>query len=92
MKTKSKRDSAFQYYNGRRVVCDKFNLTLEEAKNLWNEYYYDMVKEVAEGSDIEVAIWINMKNEIDYNETLVHLHAPEIREGKLYEPKYYGLF
>ena len=86
------RHCAFQYYNGRKVVCDKYNLTLEEAKDLWNEHYDDMVEKTTDGEDIEVAIWINMQNDSDYLETLVHLSSPEIRNGKLYEPKYYDLF
>ena len=83
---------AFQYYNGYKVVCDKYSLTLEEAKELWNEHYADMVKRTTDGDEIEVAIWINMQNDSDYRETLVHLSSPEIRNGKLYEPKYYDLF
>ena len=86
------RHCAFQYYNGRKVVCDKYNLTLDEAKELWNEHYADMVEKTTDGEEIEVAIWINMRNDSDHRETLVHLSSPEIRNGKLYEPKYYDLF
>jgi len=86
------RHCAFQYYNGTKVVCDKYELTLKEAKKLWNEYYTDMVEKTTDNEDIEVAIWINMQNNSDYRETLVHLSSPEIRDGKLYEPKYYDLF
>jgi hypothetical protein len=70
------------------MVEDKGELTLEEAKNLWNEHYADMVEKTEDGEDIEVAIWINS----DYIETLIHLSAPEVRNGKLYEPKYYDVF
>jgi hypothetical protein len=86
------RHCAFQYYNGRKMVSDKHSLTLEEAKELWNEYYADMVENTTDGEEIEVAIWINMQNDSDYRETLVHFSSPEIRNGKLYEPKYYDLF
>ena len=86
------RHCAFQYWNGRKMVKDKSELTLVEAKNLWNEYYSDMVEKTEESDNIEVAIWINMKDESDYQETLIHLSAPEVRNGKLYEPKYYDVF
>jgi hypothetical protein len=86
------RHCAFQYYNGRSVVCDKYALTLEEAKKLWNEHYADMLEKTTDGEDIEVAIWINMQNDSDYRETLIHLSAPEVRNGKLYEPRYYDVF
>ncbi len=83
---------AFQYYNGSKVVCDKFEITLEEAKKLWNKYYEDMVEKTTDDLEIEVAIWINMKDSTDYRETLIHLSSPEVRNGKLYEPKYYDKF
>ena len=86
------RNCAFQYYNGRKVVCDEFEITVEEAKELWNKYYDDMVEKTTEDLEIEVAIWINMKNSTDYRETLIHLSAPEVRNGKLYETKYYDKF
>ena len=88
----SVRHCAFQYYNGTKVVCDKHTLTLEEAKDLWNEYYTDMVEKTTDNEDIEVAIWINMKDNSDYRDTLIHLSAPEVRDGKLWEPKYYDVF
>jgi len=83
---------AFQYYDGNKVVSDETKITLEEAKELWNKYYDDMVEKTTDGLDIEVAIWINMKNDSDYRDTLIHLSSPEVRNGKLYEPKYYELF
>lgn len=86
------RHCAFQYWNGRKMVEDKSELTLEEAKNLWNQHYADMVEKTEDSEDIEVAIWINMQDESDYRETLIHLSAPEVRNGKLYEPKYYDVF
>jgi len=84
------RRCAFQYWDGRKIVEDKDQLTLDEAKELWNKHYTDMVKKVEEGEDIEVVIWVNMKHPSDYQETLIHLYAPEVRNGSLYEPKYYG--
>lgn len=86
------RHCAFQYWNGCKMIEDKSELTLNEAKNLWNTHYADMVEKTEESEDIEVAIWINMQDESDYQETLIHLSAPEVRNGKLYEPKYYDVF
>ena len=40
----NKKNCAFQYYNGSYIVCNKLHLTIEEAKDLWNEYYDDMVQ------------------------------------------------
>lgn len=83
---------AFQYWNGRKLVEDKSEITLDEAKKIWNEHYDDMVQQVTDGEDIEVAIWINMKEKCDYNETLVHLYSPDVKNGRLYEPKYYDVY
>ena len=89
---KPKKNCAFQYYNGVKVVCDKTKLTLEEAKNLYNEYYEDMVYRVSCFREIEVAIWINMKDITDYKETLIHLCHPLVKNGTLCELVYYNKF
>ena len=86
------KNCAFQYYDGRIVKVDRFSLTLEEAKQLWNDNYEDMVNHVMDGDDIEVAIWINMANDSDYRETLIHLSSPSVKDGTLWEPMYYNKF
>ena len=88
-----KRDCAFQYYDGSQTVCDKAKLTLEEAKELWNDYYDNMVRQTRYGYEIEAAIWINMKDEWDYKDSLIHIDTPDIDEdGDLFEKKYFGKF
>ena len=87
-----KNNCAFQYYDGVRVVSDEDCLTLEEAKKLWDEHYDDMVSKVSDGKDIEVAIWINMKERGMYGESLVHLNAPQVKNGQLWEPRFYGKY
>ena len=87
-----KKNCAFQYYNGTKIVCDEDEITLSEAKELWNKYYTDMVEKTTYGLEIEVAIWINMKTNIDYRETLIHLSAPEVSNGKLCELRYFDKF
>lgn len=87
-----KKDCAFQYYNGGVVKVDVSEITIDEAKQLWNENYADMVKRVEDGHDIEVAIWINMEYASNYHETLVYLSSPQVKNRQLWEPKYYGKY
>lgn len=88
-----KKDCAFQYYNGRNVVEDMSGITLEEAKEFWNEWYDDIVKESKNDSDVEVAIWINMKDKDTYRDTLIHLRRPNVDEhGRLWEKQYFNKF
>lgn len=87
-----KTDCAFQYFDGIVIQVDEINLTLEDAKDLWNRYYEDMVYHAKEGYEIEVAIWINMQNGSDYTDTLIHLCAPQVKNGILWEPKYFRPF
>ena len=83
---KNKRNCAFQYYNGKKVVCDKTELTLQEAKSLFNEYYSDMVRQVNIGHEIECVIWIDMKDTFDYDKSLIWLQNPSVdNSGTLYE-------
>ena len=85
------RNCAFQYYNGRIVKIDKTDLTLTECKKLWEENYDSIVKNTKDDvNDVEVAIWINMKNNSDYNEKFLHLISPKVDEdGDLWVKKIY---
>lgn len=88
------KNNAFQYYNGIDIVEDQTELTLEEAKELWNDHYDNMVSMVKQGYEIEVAIWIRMKDKATFGETLIHLHSPTIENGALCETvtNYYRKF
>jgi protein-tyrosine phosphatase len=83
---------AFQYYDGVKMACDKNNLTLTQAKELWNAHYDDMIDKVKQGRNIEVAIWINMEDDNDYSETLVHLDNPRADGGVLYATCFFGRY
>lgn len=93
-KTIERNNCAFQYFDGLNVVVDKSNLTLTEAKKLFNDYYHDMIisqlDEYRRG--IEVAIWINMYDDSDYREKFIYLDNPEIKDDKFVEVKYINKF
>jgi hypothetical protein len=90
------KNCAFQYaaekWSGMEVVEDKTGITLTEAKALFNKYYPQMVAISEQGERIEVAIWVNMAHESDYNETLIHLNSPEVKDGYLTERQYFSPF
>ncbi len=71
-------DCAFQYFNGVKIVHDYTGLTLQEAKDKYNDNLEQMITDIKGGFQIEVAIWINMKTEIDFNDTLLHLSSSDI--------------
>lgn len=85
-----KRDCAFQYakihgsmFRRTEIVCDKSELTLTEAKELWNQYYSDFAKHIKDGDDTaEMAIWINMPDPHSYGETLYHISTDAESDGK----------
>lgn len=78
------KNCAFQYYDGYKVKVDVTDITLTEAKKLFNDNYDDMVHK-AKDQNIEVAIWINMRNNSDYGETLIHICSPISEKGVLKE-------
>lgn len=86
------KNCAFQYWDGRVMKSDVDNITLDVAKSLFNDFYDDMVCKVMSGEMIEVAIWIDMRDDTDYNKTLIHLFEPEVKNGLLSEPKFYPKF
>jgi hypothetical protein len=79
------KNCAFQYaknrFMGSEMVCDKSELTLDEAKALWNEYYPDLAKHINGGMTGEMVIWINMANAHSYGETLQHISTDAESNG-----------
>jgi len=89
------RNCAFQYakingqfFKNTEIVCDESRLTLDEAKGLWNQYYPDLANHIKGGETGEMAIWINMKDEYSYSETLCHISTDAESDGtKIWEVK-----
>lgn len=77
------RDCAFQYaytkgtfFRETKIVCDKSNLTFQEAKDLFNFYKKDIINILKNKDDytsLEAVIWVNMKDEFSYNENKVYI-------------------
>ncbi|MCR9263345.1 MAG: hypothetical protein NXH86_04265 [Flavobacteriaceae bacterium] len=82
------KNCAFQYYNGTKVMVNEVELTLGEAKELFNENYDDMIEQTNNGYKIEAAIWIDMKDKYDYHKTLIHISNPLVENGVFYEKAY----
>src|SRR4051812_15395306 len=82
------KNCAFQYakitgqiFRNTKIVCDKSGLTLDEAKELWNQYYPDLAKHIKYGETGEMVIWINMENEHSYGEKLCHISTDAESDG-----------
>ena len=85
------KNCAFQYYDGRKVVVDIFEISITEAKELFNCHLPDMVSRAKNGAEIEVALWVNMADNADYSDSLIHLSSPQVDKfGNLWEKKIYG--
>lgn len=91
---KEKRDCAIQYakskYGGMDVVCDKYSLTKDEANKLWAELYKDAAKHIASGGEVELAYWVEMKDDTDYHKTLHHISLDaEVQRGMIWVRSYF---
>lgn len=82
------RNCAFQYakirdgiYRDTKIVKDESELTLEEAKSLWNEYYPDAAKWIKDGGSVEMVIWINMATPQSYGDTLQYISTDAESNG-----------
>jgi hypothetical protein len=82
-----KKDCAFQYYNGTKMVKDSGLITREQAYELWKEWGEDFVNQVEMGTGAEICIWTNMENDTDYQTDEFHLCADDlfIERGTVYE-------
>jgi hypothetical protein len=68
-------------YSNTKIVCDKNELTLEEAQKLWNEYYEDAAKWIKDGGEVEMVIWINMETPNSYGDTLQYISTDAHSDG-----------
>lgn len=82
------RNCAFQYakitgqiFRDTKIVCDESDLTLDEAKALWNKYYPDLAKHIKNGETGEMAIWIDMPDNTSYGKTLQHISTDAESDG-----------
>lgn len=96
------KDCAFQYakiygnvFKRTEMVCDKSELSVEEAKELWNQYYPDLAKHIQNGETGEMVIWIDMYDNHSYDKTLQHISTDAESDGrsiwetrKIYFPKF----
>lgn len=88
MSDNQEKKCAFQYakitgeiFRDTKIICDESELTLDEAKALWNKYYPDLAKHIKSGNTGEMAIWINMPNAHSYSETLQHISTNAESDG-----------
>lgn len=76
------KNCAFQYATMHGdVIVDKSELTLSEAKNLWNENYLNCAKRIFHGTPCQMYLWINMNNPCDYMETLYQIDNDAESDG-----------
>lgn len=62
-------------------------ITRKEADKLWDKYLMDFMKQLENGREPEMVIWINCKNCTDYREDIKHIHADNtmVESGHLYK-------
>ena len=82
------KNCAFQYakmkhgiFRDTKIVCDKSELTLDEAKKLWNEHFADAAKWIKDGNTVEMVIWINMVTPQSYGDTLQYISTDAESDG-----------
>ena len=82
------KNCAFQYakmkdgiFRDTKIVEDKSELTLDEAKKLWNEHFADAAKWIKEGNTVEMVIWINMATPQSYGDTLQYISTDAESDG-----------
>lgn len=82
------KNCAFQYaemskgiFRNTQIVCDETNLTLDEAKELWNKYYPRAAKHIYNDGEVEMVIWVDMKDSNSYGEHLEYVSTDAESDG-----------
>lgn len=89
MEKEQQRNCAFQYakifgeiFRDTKIIHDESELTLDEAKALYNKYYPDLAKHIKNGQTGEMAIWINMVDSHSYGEQLAYIGTDAESDGR----------
>jgi len=79
---------AFQYaemetgiFRNTNIVHDATELTLDQAKALWNTYYPRAAKHIHNGGQVEMVIWINMADSHSYGDYLQYISTDAESDG-----------
>lgn len=82
------KNCAFQYakmsgniFKSIDIISDETNLTLDEAKLLWNKYFQDCAKHIKNGGTCEMVIWINMEDEHSYRDSIQYISTDAESDG-----------
>ena len=93
--TTEERNCAFQYaemstgiFRNTKIVHDAAELTLSEAKELWNSYYPQAARHIKNEGEVELVIWINMPDKYSYGESLEYISTDAGSDGnEIWESK-----
>lgn len=86
-----KKDCAFQYYIGSKRIEDTGLITRKEADELWEKHKPQFIQFCETKNeyldDAEMALWIDMKNEINYQKTAKRVNSSDVimKNGVGYE-------
>jgi hypothetical protein len=82
------RNCAFQYaemetgiFGNTKIVCDETNLTLDEAKELWDKYYPRAAKHIYHDGQVEMVIWVDMVTPSSYGNHLQYISTDAESDG-----------
>ena len=64
-----------------KIVCDKNELTLQEAKELWNSFYKQAANHIKNGGTVEMVIWIDMETTNSYGKYLQYISTDAESDG-----------
>ena len=77
-----KKDCAFQYYIGSKRIEDTGLITRKEADELWEKHKPQFIQFCETKNeyfdDAEMALWIDMGNELNYEKTAKRVHSSDV--------------
>ena len=71
-------DCAFQYYKSGKMVEDTGLITREKADELWKEHIEDFKLACGRELEAEIAIWINLDEDMMYDKTAKHFNSVDV--------------
>ena len=84
--------AAFQFYDGCTCIKDVYNITLEEARSLWDEHKDEFAERCraaleSDGDCVEMYVWRDMTSDVNYDTKDRSAHSGDFKiiHGELCE-------
>lgn len=82
----ARKDCAFQYFAEGHMIEDTGLISRDDAEQLWEEHGPDFTKQAERGEEAEMALWVEMQYEGNFQRTAKRVSSVEVivKDGRAF--------